>query len=272
MLRINPLFRISRVFAPPGQATRLLPLYAFFAAIEETCSICLDETVALRKLCWWREEWLALAERGSDHPIFRELIRQGLRDDLGAEHLEAVFACAEQRLDTKPTSTLEDLEQLCEAVGRPLLELESRVTSGQAVCEPAAEDYAVSNGLAQLLRENQRLPAEAAWRWLPLTSLARHGLTRAELAADPDAPVARSLFADLLTEFNARRASPQRQDRDRRQSDLGSRHLHVYGALQAQGLRQLSGVRPSRYGSELARVGLPQLYRAWRKARDVSRL
>ena len=168
VLRTNPLFRISQVFAASIQASRLLPLYALFAAIEETCSIGSDEIVALRKLHWWREEWRRFVERGSDHPILKELLRQGLQGDLVPEPMEAIFSAAESRIDMQPSSGPEELSRFCAAIGRPLLQLESVVTGGGAEGGFAVEAYAESNGLAQLLRENQHLPAERAWRWLPL--------------------------------------------------------------------------------------------------------
>jgi hypothetical protein len=48
-----------------------------------------------------------------------------------------------------------------------------------------------------------------------------------------------------------------------------ARHLFVMSKLQFAALRRLQPGRPRQFATELNRVGLPQLYMAWKAARSI---
>lgn len=270
VLRVNPLFRISQVFAESKRAARLLPLYALFAAIEETCSAFSDETVARRKLDWWRTECRQLLTRSSDHPILLALQRSGVTEDWPLTQLEALFNSAERRIDAMAPAEFADLRSYCKDVCQPQLDFEAALTCGGTRDEPQIEGWTASIGLAQVLRESRRRATAGDWRWLPLALLARHGLSRAEVAAAPDAAVVRPLFEEWSGEV-ARWQPARRALSDEEAADTGSRHIYVFGELQARAVRQLRHVAPSRYGQRLTRVGPAELYQAWRAAHRFNR-
>lgn len=272
---VNPLFRVSRVFAPEGQADRLLPLYALFAVLEQLCSQRLDADagadVARRKLAWWRTECLQGELERSAHPVLKELVASGAYRSVNRELLAPLFDSVDSRLDAQPTADLEALERLCRLVAEPQLNLELAVCGARdASASAALAAHLHHMGLAQLFRESVRSAQDARFWWLPLNLLARHGISRAQLGHDLDAPLGWALFGDILD-------SAQRWGVAAAQSNTGradrsaARHFVVFSQLQACALRRLRKTRPTRYASALTRVGARELLQAWRAAQRVSR-
>jgi len=270
VLRTNRLFRISQVFAPADRAGQLLPLYALFAAVEEVCSEHSDEDVARRKLGWWRSECAQLGERGSDHPILRELEHSGARQVLRPESLERLFGDAEARLDPTPVPDLDDFQARCRQVSQPQIELELSLWGSSPSTPTPVEAIAATNGLAQLLREAARRADPHKYWWLPLSLLAHHGLSRAEINRDQRSAPARALFTDLID--SCRDWLPQqRLAQSAEPMPEAARHLFVMGHLQVHALRRVRSGDPVQLTRELNRVGLAQLFQAWQAARMISR-
>jgi phytoene synthase len=272
VLRTNRLFRVSQVFAPPALAAQLLPLYAFLSAIEEVCSRYSDEDVARRKLEWWRTQSLCLDTGGGDHPILRELARTGVHRALRQDSLARLFESAEARLNGVPPADLEDLRRLCRAVSQPQFELEMCLCGSGSQTERLADVFGASSGLVQLLRESGRRGSANGYWWVPLTLLARHTVSRADIGRDTGAPQVRELFEGLLGQAAKWGCRPGGWEQSPGAQPTPIRHLVVIGHLQARALRQLQPSRPEEFASELNRVGFTQLYQAWQAARRVSRL
>lgn len=271
VLRTNRLFRISHAFAPPRHASRLLALYALFGAVEEICSECSDDTVAMRKLDWWRQECQPAQRRRSQHPIVRALMDSGAEQGMSGEKLAQLFDNATFRLDAAAPPDIAGLRRLCEAIGRPRFELELAVCGGTGRISPAGLGAAASSGLLQLLREGARRGSHRAHWWAPLNLLARHGINRARLADDIGS--ARALFLDLFdqcSDWPGPIASPGKATLGAAGADA-HRHLHVMSQLQG---RRLVHLKESRLQAMLAAPDRPRLsdaYFAWRAARTVSR-
>jgi phytoene synthase len=267
----NPLFRISRVFAPEGQAGRLLPLYALFAVLERLCSNRFDMEVARRKLDWWRAECLQGKLERSAHPVLKEFVVSGAFRSVDRELLVPLFDSVDSRLDAQPTADLAALERLCRSVAEPQLALELAVCAGHDA--PASAAFAAHlphTGLAQLLRESARSAQDGRFWWLPLNLLARHGISRGQLEQDLDAPAGRALFGDIL-DCAQRWGEAAAQSNTGREVRSAARHFVVSSQLQGCALRRLRKTRPTRYASALTRVGARELLQAWRVARRVSR-
>lgn len=271
MQAANPLFRISRVFAPTEQAGRLLPLYALFAVLEQLCSNRSDVDVARRKLDWWRAECLQGKLEQSAHPVLKEFVGTGASRSVDRDLLVPLFDSVDSRLDAQPTADLAALERLCRAMAEPQLALELAVCAGSDV--PASASLAAHlphRGLAQLFRESARSAQEGRFWWLPLNLLARHGISRAQLEQDLDAPVGRALFGDIL-QCAERWGEAAAQTNTGRAVPSAAQHFVVSSQLQNCALRRLRKTQPSRYAAALTHVGARELLQAWKVARRISR-
>jgi phytoene synthase len=272
VLRTNRLFRISQVFAPPELSAQLLPLYALFGAVEEICSEHADSDVARRKLDWWRSEVTQLDQRGSNHPVLRELLNTGAWDALRRDSLGRFFDGAGERLDPASPARIEDLHEQCRRLSEPRFELELSLSGGGPELPYSVSALAVTSGLAQLVREARRQPAAAGYWWLPLSMMAQHGVGRADIAPNAQPPQVQALFRELIDTCRAWSPSVDPRDEPRRMpTPASARHLVVMGRLQAQALGRLRPADPRQFEAELNRVGLTQLYQAWRAARQVNR-
>lgn len=272
VLRTNRLFRISQVFAPAGLAGKLLPLHALFGAVEEICSEHADTDIARRKLDWWRREVSQLGDRGSNHPILRELLQTGAWEVLRRDSLGRLFDGAEARLDPASPLGIEDLHEHCRDLSRPRFELELSLSGGGPGFPHAVSALAVTSGLAQLMREAHRRPSAGRYWWLPLSLMAQHGVGRAEIGPPAAAPQVRALLADLIDACCAWSPSEDRRhETGPARTPDSARHLVVMGRLQAHALGRMRSAQPERFDAELDRVGLAQLYQAWKAARRISR-
>jgi len=270
VLRTNRLFRISAAFAPRDRAAQLLPLYALFGAVEEICSEHADEDVARRKLDWWRQEFAQLEYQGSNHPILREFVRTGAHHALRKDSLARLFDDAESRLDAEAPADIVGLRDLCRSLSQPQFELELSLSGIQQGTPRSLDDYSAVSGLAQLLRESGRRRPPADYWWLPLTLMARHGLSRSEISRDGrPIPAARAVFADLLQGCADWNPPPAPGKAASEPGSATLRHLFVLGQLQAAAVRRLQPSQPGQFATELTRLGLPQLYQAWKAARRI---
>jgi len=271
VLRTNRLFRISAAFAPANRTEQLLPLYALFGAVEEISSEHSDEAVARRKLDWWRQEFAQLDGQESNHPILREFVRTGAHQALRKDSLAKLFDDAESRLDAAAPKDVADLRALCCGLSRPQFELELSLSGMQQVAPRSLDTYSAISGFAQLLRESGRRRPPVDYWWLPLTLMARHGLSRAEISRDggPN-PAAQALFAELLEECLDWTPAPGGASLEPEHAAL--RHLFVLGQLQATAVGRLQPNQPGQFATELTRMGLPQLYQAWKTARRIGRV
>jgi len=271
VLRTNRLFRISQVFAPPGRAGQLLPLYALFAAIEEACSKHSDEQVARHKLDWWRRELLQRGVQRSDHPILRELAQSGAYKALDPGSLGRLFDNAEARLDAASPAELEDLHEHCRQLGEPRVELELSVCGCSLPIAQPVEAIAVTIGLAQLLRETEWRTARNNYWWVPLSLLARHGVSRVDITQGTKTEGVQALFAQLIGASHDWLQTADCQEQSPKRAPEAARHLFVMNHLQAHALLRLRSDRYGQFATELNHVGVGQLYQAWKAARLATR-
>ena len=270
VLRTDPAFRMSHLFAEKAVQDRLLALYAFFSVIEQVCGSMSDDSVAARTLAWWRMEMQAGAASPSSHPVVMELRRSGAADKIPGNLLENLLDEAGYRIDARAPAGESELGQLCLRTGLPLVELELAVCAA-AECDPASlGGLVVRRGLMQLIRESLAQTGERSSWWLPLDLLARHGLARADLFTEAAAHPAKLLMADILAMkcFSKPPSVVTKTDISiKLQCD---RHLFVYDALTRKKLERMNSSSPFQYPEELARLGLGDLLACWKTARRVS--
>ena len=267
--RVNPLFRISRVFAPGAVSERLLPLYALFAALEQLCTQASEAEIRYRKLAWWRSECLDRGLADSAHPVLRELTRSGAARRLDRKVLAQLFDGAGLRLDGPPPVNAEEFDALCRMTASPQCTLEFAVTAN--VCDVQAPATAACLGLAQLFRESTGQDGANRFWWLPLNLLARHGISRGDLEQDVDAQPVRDLLSEVLQRSSSWAMEARREVEQAAGGASHLRHLAVHTQLQASAVQRLGARRPSDYRAAVRRVGWGGLLEAWRGARNLSR-
>lgn len=270
--KTNRLFRISHTFAPSVHAKKLLPLYALFSAVEEACSSFSDEDLARNKLAWWRQECLGREPGPGSHPVIRELTRHARLGRREQRCIARLLDDAESRLDEAAPASLEELQRRCEQVSRPQLELELTLcgADGPDAGRPG-DGQGARMGLVQIMRESLRRRDPGAYWWLPLDMLARHGVSRAEAQQAEAVDSTRALFAGILAQGHAWGDGLTPPVSGSPEQAGAVRHLQVLGALQAGLLRRLEASSPERFGVEVNRTTLVDLFRAWKTAQRVNR-
>jgi phytoene synthase len=265
----NRLFRISQVFAPRGCAEKLLPLYALFSVVEQICSSISDEDVARSKLNWWRNECLQNTPTQSRHPVMKELSRTGALNDLRQESVAGLLDGAESRLYTSAPPELEALKEICTELHRPQLELELGMSGLQETAPEPEPGLLARNGILQLIRESVYRKEQGCFWWVPLNLLARHGVSREDIVADPQSPA----VGNLLAEVFAAAESWGRESNDLSGSGTGdfspARHLFAINGLYSRKLKRLKGITPDLFAAEMGRLGPADLFKAWKCARRL---
>ena len=266
----NRLFRISQVFAPRHCAEKLLPLYALFSVVEQICSNISDEDVAHSKLNWWRNECLQNIPADSRHPVMKELSRAGALDDLRRESVAGLLDGAESRLYANAPPDMEALRGMCVELHRPQLDLElgiSGLKGSKLELEPGLLPH---NGLLQLIRESVHRKEQGGFWWIPLNLLARHGVSREDIATDPRSPAVTRLLAEVFAAAESWGGESNEVARSRTVDFSPARHLFAINGLYSRKLKRLKGITPDLFAGELSRLGPADLFKAWKCARRLN--
>lgn len=258
----NPLFRLSRVYASqPDRA--LVSLHALFACIQQIGMSFSDDEVAQRKLLWWFEESRAENRGSSLHPVWCELNRAGADKWIPQAGVDRLLESAQRRQERPAFNDMEDLERGCHETARPLCELELALSDCESETGNIPRPLLVRRGLWLLMSETFLAGGNGSPWWVPLSLLARAGLTRGELEEAPDSDSARKLFADLtcsesvsLNEKTDISAAPQ-----------GATHLFVLDSLIGDSLRRLRRAK----SLEMGKLGFSSTLTAWSAARRFNR-
>ena len=267
VLRANPLFRVSHLFAPADFAGQVLALHALFASIDQLNSEIGDEFVARRKLDWWRTELSPENISKSNHPVVRYLIETGAASSLPGKTLELFLDTAEVRLAARAPTDQEELSLLCELIYQPRVLMEYALSQDETPVFGLSE-MAQTGGLLQLLRERNTSKNNILW-WVPLNVLARFGVTRAGLGNDPDSQNARGVFEAVFGSCNKLNSQQAISGQENMAPSRGLVHLRVLALLQSRQLDQLRKIRPSSYPGELNRWRFADLLAAWNAARRM---
>ena len=265
----NRLFRVSQVFAPRDCAEKLLPLYALFSVAEQICSNISDEDTARSKLNWWRNECLQNKPGASRHPVLKELSRTGTLQDLHQESIAGLLDGVESRLYASAPPDMDALKGMCAELHRPQLELELGMSGLKGSVLEFKPGLLARNGMLQLVRESVHRKEQGGFWWIPLNSLARHGVSREDILTDPRSPAVTRLLAEI---FIAAESWGRESNGDfgSRPDDVSpARHLFAINGLYARKLKRLKGATPDMFAGELGRLGPADLFKAWRCARRL---
>lgn len=265
---VNPLFRISSLFADKSVSTRLPPLYAFFAAINQLCFSVSDEAVAIRKLGWWRDAMLDGEKASQDHPVISELERTGVLGSMPADVLARMFEVTAYRIEAPSTPGLQELESLCLMIGSPQLELELAVSGAGTASHSFHDSLPIRRGLMQLIREG--LERERSAWWVPLDLLAKHGVRRDELADETAEKSAQALMNEILS-IDAVSAEIMSVKTDISNNNQYDRHIYVFDALTARKLKHMKLSSYNKQREALFRPSVADLFCCWGAARQFNR-
>ena len=175
-----PELGIALRFIDPGQRDARLALDCIGREIELAATHIRETDVATRKLDWWLDELDALAAGRPRHPLTRA---HGLAPALAAVPASAwrsIVSAALHLREPPPSASLDDL-----LVGSRRLQRGLADVAAQAFGDDAADAVAEARSLSSAFRD-ALAPAEALSGGrlpLPLDTLARHRLTRVDLAA-----------------------------------------------------------------------------------------
>lgn len=269
--RSDRLFRISRLFAFGEVSDRLLPLYALFSALDQICADIQDEQVALSKLNWWHDQCVRGEPGLSNHPILCELQRTGALSRIESRHFVNLLASAALRLERKPPTDLNGLMALCQSFAGPQLRLEHAIGGLEGDAPEGQNVRLLSRALLQLVHEGCTRAGSDGYWWVPLNLLARHGIAREQFATDTDAPEVRALFVEIFEEGDVWSKAAGAAGDEGSGPGKAARHPWVVEALSARKLRALKTRKPGDFKMELGRLGIADVFEAWRAARRFSR-
>jgi phytoene synthase len=267
--RTNRLFRISRVFASRHCTERLLPLYALFSVVEQMSSTLSDADVATSKMNWWRSECLHQNMAESQHPLVRELARTGAANRMPGEGIAKLFYGAERRLSATAPTDMAALRNQCIETYQPQLELELSVSGPQIAVGDFSPGLLARNGLLQLVRESARRKGQGSYWWIPLNSLARHGVSREEIAQCPESPNVTKLLSEVLTEGVSWGKHTGDAPATPAIDFSPARHVFSISGLYARKLQSLVAAAPDQFTAILARLQPADLFGAWACARRL---
>lgn len=177
---------LAEVFCPPPQRLRFRAWGALLTELREAVFELSDPRVTAVKASWWAEELLRFAQGQGRHPLAAALSAPDLEwRELAAAMLEQVQS------DGRPADPPQALDQV-RRFATALAVVETGLFGAEAPSEP--RKLAVN-----LLR--QRLPqglADEDHARVPMSLLARHGLTATQLAAGQGGELLRDWGRTLL--------------------------------------------------------------------------
>jgi len=191
-----PENRIIATFLAPAQRPRTLVFGSLIHELSLAAFHVREPQVAATKLAWWREELDAAALGRPTHPITRELFADETARETDPALWPALADGALTQLDLPGAGTLAALIEQLDPFYSAVAQAESALLcDGVGSIEANSALWTFSHllhDLPQLTPTEGRLP-------LPLGLLARHGITRAQLAAAT--PQRNMLIKDFLDEL-----------------------------------------------------------------------
>lgn len=234
--RREPEMALVEVFCPPPLRPRFRAWGGLVTELREAVFELSDPRITAVKAPWWADELLRMAQGQGRHPLATELLAPALPwRELATATLRQLQA------DDRPADPAQALAQV-----RPLAEALAAVEAG-LFAAPAADPQGIAVNL--LLHRLPHGLADDDQARLPMSLLARHGVTAAEVAAGQGEPLLRDWAAALLAADAA----------DVRGLALFRR---LRGGLDRVALRRLAGGRG--FTPEPAPL---TVFRAWRLAR-----
>ncbi|MFN3843079.1 MAG: hypothetical protein ACK4RW_07405 [Rehaibacterium terrae] len=190
----EPEMEIGELFVPASLRPRFRAWGALLFELREAAFELSDARVIAAKSGWWVEELVALAQGRARHPVTHALLGPG--DPPWTMLARGLAECAQD--DSRPADRDAALAGMM-PLARGIVAMEAALFDGVHDAD-AERAVAVHLLLHRLL---VGLTAEDAGR-VPLSLLARHGVTAAELAGERGLPVRRDWARELAGSLPAR--------------------------------------------------------------------
>lgn len=195
-LAANPESAIVTVFLPPAQRGLASAFGCLIHELSQAAFHIREPQVAATKLAWWKQELADAAFGKPRHPITQTLFDCAGVREFDPELWPALAGGALAQLDAPGAGTLAALiEQLDPFFGAVARAENALFCAGEGNVEADAALWILSH----LLRALPNIGDSEAHLPLPLGLLARHELTRAELAYE--SPQRNMLIKDFLDEL-----------------------------------------------------------------------
>ncbi|MCK4743748.1 MAG: presqualene diphosphate synthase HpnD [Sulfuriflexus sp.] len=263
-------FYYSFLFLPAEQRQAITALYAFCREVDDIVDECSEQTVALVKLNWWREEIARIFHGQAQHPVGIALAKSIQKFNLEEKHFYSII---EGMLMDTQQSRYQDFDALstyCYRVAGVvgLLAIEIFGYKNQAT-----KEYAEKLGLAFQLTNILRDVHEDATRdriYLPLDELERFHVSEQDLLNGKMTDNVRELFA-----FQTKRAEKCYQEayqllptEDRFSQRGGLVMAAIYHAL----LERIQKINYNVLNNSIRLSPLRKLWIAWRAYRNEVKL
>ncbi len=192
---------VAALFAPVADRKHLHALYAFNGEISRVRELAREALPGEIRLQWWRD---VIADDGRGE-VDANPIAAALRDtvaqfDLPSELLVRLIDAHEFDLYDDAMATAAELDAYGRDTEGVLMTLAARILAGSAGIAAATADAAATAGIAAAATRRLRsFPADLARRQLfvPLATLERHGVSRADVEARHNSPGLQAALADL---------------------------------------------------------------------------
>jgi 15-cis-phytoene synthase len=184
-LEANPEQAAVLVFLRPAQRQSARAFGSLIHELTQTAFVVREAQVAAAKLSWWQQELIGAAAGNPRHPISRELFRNVSAIDPAI--WRALIDGAIAQLDASFPSSFKDLITSLSDFFGPVAAIETQLAGGsESQVDAVAKLWICSHLL--LVAQNASHFAERTS--MPLDLLARHGISRADLAASTPAQIA----------------------------------------------------------------------------------
>ena len=179
-LEANPEQAAVLIFLRSDQRQCARAFGTLIHELTQTAFVVRESQVAAAKLSWWQQELMGASAGNPRHPISRELFGQSRASAIDSTSWRALIDGAIAQLDASFPSTFEDLLASLSDFFTPVAAIETQLAGGS---ESQLDAVATLWICSHLLLVAQDVSHAAERTSMPLDLLARHGITRADLAA-----------------------------------------------------------------------------------------
>lgn len=268
-LKPGSLFEFTSQFVPGESMPSLLAVYALKSAICPIPHSAVDDSVKWEKLKWWGQELMAEPDGAARHPIILALVDSGARARLDDATLIRLVAASLEQVDAPPAGDEKALFERFSNFGLAESHVELALddarlnTSGLRHCSAASTLYSVMAGFAP----GQTVLADR----LPLSMMAKHGLTNDMLDRSPYPDAVGHLVEDLarlgLAWFSEGRDKASTSGKAM-QTGAAGQHLRLRWAVEERLLSSISK-DAARFLQKGVHYGPRDAFFAWRFSRRM---
>ena len=201
---------LASLFAPADRRPHLFALYGFNLEIARVGQLAHEPLAGEIRLQWWRD---ALSSRApgdaAANPVAAALLDTIARCGLPVAPLDALIDARARDLYDDPIMTVSELEAYARATASTLFGMAARILDRGAAPDDVADPAGIAYALGGLLKA---FPQHAArgQLYVPIETLERHGVARAEVIAGTAGAGLRAALAEIASQARDRLAQAAR--------------------------------------------------------------